>query len=638
MADLRVSRVEERLAVSNGLAERISIIARLPTAVTWNRLEGRPRTDDLARPLRAEVRDPLWMLARQWQLGEFAGADSGMPVRAKLLAYVNRVADVALRDQPPRPYDGMHALEATVERQPVEPDLLMSLHLGRQWLSAITVIVGAADPLLAAFQIAYAIPLPVPGGRDLAALQLTTYRKELRLRQALAGKSVDGAAVLADIDAAERGGRSLADAFVDRGIILPAAVSADIATAAANYLDRWRNILFTQPAAPTDDAWVPERLEHALSIGIPNGNRTETRLVADQYPGGHLDWYAFDFGSTQKASGDAPPSEKIVKAFVPTPVRFGGMPNVRWWEFEDRRVGFGLTTASKTDLVKLLLGEFGLVFSNDWFILPLSCKVGSMVATAGIVVSDNFGFNTLVEPTAGRHAALGLAGDWGMWTLARRDAPGKVDSRFFLAPALARSLESAPLDEVVFLRDEMANLTWGVEAVIPDAMGGGRDGRDAARLLRDAIARAYPVSVPAGDQASDVLLTYKLMGSVPENWIPMVSVRLQGEASATAFLQGAMPRVPPLEPTVDASNVPILESNVVLPRGGILSRAPHDKPNIIFEEEILRGGSVVRRTVQQARWHDGSTITWVGRKKLNGRGEGSSGLAFDQVTLRRPAS
>ncbi|MBM3728843.1 MAG: HlyD family efflux transporter periplasmic adaptor subunit [Acidobacteria bacterium] len=35
-----------------------------------------------------------------------------------------------------------------------------------------------------------------------------------------------------------------------------------------------------------------------------------------------------------------------------------GMPNVRWWEFEDHRVGFGLTTAAKTDLVKDGLTEF----------------------------------------------------------------------------------------------------------------------------------------------------------------------------------------------------------------------------------------------------------------------------------------
>ncbi|MGH3974222.1 MAG: hypothetical protein ACRDS9_12990 [Pseudonocardiaceae bacterium] len=36
-----------------------------PTVVVWNRLEGRPRTTGFDRALRAEIRDPLWMLTRQ---------------------------------------------------------------------------------------------------------------------------------------------------------------------------------------------------------------------------------------------------------------------------------------------------------------------------------------------------------------------------------------------------------------------------------------------------------------------------------------------------------------------------------------------------------------------------------------------
>ena len=42
-----------------------------PAIVYWNRLEGRPRKEKIDRTLKAEVRDPLWMLCRQWQVGEF---------------------------------------------------------------------------------------------------------------------------------------------------------------------------------------------------------------------------------------------------------------------------------------------------------------------------------------------------------------------------------------------------------------------------------------------------------------------------------------------------------------------------------------------------------------------------------------
>jgi hypothetical protein len=113
-------------------------------------------------------------------------------------------------------------------------------------------------------------------------------------------------------------------------------------------------------------------------------------------------------------------------------------------------------------------------------------------------------------------------------------------------------------------------------------------------------------------------------------------VRLAGQVAASAFLQGAMPRVPALDPALDGGGRPILGHQVVLPRGGVLEQDPVDRPNLIREEELLRGGAVVQRSYQQTRWSDGSTITWLGRRKLNGRGEGSSGLAFDQALPRKP--
>ena len=633
--DLDVKQLAQRLDTTTTLNPLLSSLVRLPTAVLWNRIEGRPRSDDLERSLRAEVRDPLWMLSRQWQLGEFDGEDAGMPVRAKLSAQTTALTSVALRDHPPVPYDANAPLEAVVERCPIEPDFMMGLHIGRRWLASLAkALLGAGDMVIASFRNVYAMAAPAAGGRDLTALELATHPAELLVRMALAGRGLDGTRLFADIAAALEAALSPSDAFVARGVAIDdAAHRATIdALAAALALALGLDVAGRAPG----QAWVAERLEHSFALGAAAVDGTETRLVADAYAGGRLDWYSLDVAAAGAAAGGEPRVERRIASFVPTPVRFAGMPNVRWWEFEDRRVGFGLTTAAKTDLVKLLLAQFALVFSNDWFIVPFATAVGTLVDIQGIVVTDNFGFNTLVEPTAKRGADRGLAGRWGMWTLERRDAPGEVDARFLLAPALARSLESKPLDEVVFLRDEMANLVWAVEAVIPDPVGGGRDARGAGKLLREAIARAYPEQPPPQDErAEDVLLEYRLMGQVPEHWIPFVSVRLQGQDTSTAFLQGAMPRVPPVEPVRDDAG-PVLRHNVVLPRGTLLARDPVANPNVINEEEVLRGGAIVRRTVQQARTHDGGTVTWSGRQKKNGRGEGSSGLSFDQVTMRRP--
>ena len=57
---------------------------RQPTIVSWNRLEPRPRSPNFERALRAEIRDALWMLTRQWQFGEFKGNDAGTATFAKV--------------------------------------------------------------------------------------------------------------------------------------------------------------------------------------------------------------------------------------------------------------------------------------------------------------------------------------------------------------------------------------------------------------------------------------------------------------------------------------------------------------------------------------------------------------------------
>src|SRR5271157_2742415 len=63
---------------------RLSTQILQPSVTTWTRLEPQPRDATLERSLQAQVRDPLWFLARQWQVGEFAGEDGGSPVQATL--------------------------------------------------------------------------------------------------------------------------------------------------------------------------------------------------------------------------------------------------------------------------------------------------------------------------------------------------------------------------------------------------------------------------------------------------------------------------------------------------------------------------------------------------------------------------
>jgi len=52
---------------------------------------------------------------------------------------------------------------------------------------------------------------------------------------------------------------------------------------------------------------------------------------------------------------------------------------------------------------------------------------------------------------------------------------------------------------------------------------------------------------------------------------------------------------------------------------------------LIREEEVPREGLIVRRSYQAARWYDGRLFVWAGNRASVGKGEASSGLAFDSL-------
>jgi hypothetical protein len=60
-----------------------------------------------------------------------------------------------------------------------------------------------------------------------------------------------------------------------------------------------------------------------------------------------------------------------------------------------------------------------------------------------------------------------------------------------------------------------------------------------------------------------------------------------------------------------------------------LEEKPQAKPYFIDEEEVSRAGALVQQSFQRTRWLNGKPFVWLGVTKTTGRGEGSSGLAFD---------
>ena len=124
---------------------RAALTKRLfPAITTWNRLESRPRSQNFERALRAEVRDALWMLTKQWQMGEFRGSDAGSPVFAKLLLATTRLTKYRAAGGAPQLFDASIPLETKVERRPVplqrqQQSIALDLRLvmARQWFALI---------------------------------------------------------------------------------------------------------------------------------------------------------------------------------------------------------------------------------------------------------------------------------------------------------------------------------------------------------------------------------------------------------------------------------------------------------------------------------------------------------------------
>ena len=605
MADAKQYRIDDMAAV---LDKRL-----LPSITVWNRLEGRPRTVEFGRALKAEVRDALWMLTRQWQMGEFRGDDAGSPILARFQVSDAPLTGYQARDAAPVGYDPTLPLEATVERRELAlldaaglGGLDLRLMLGRRFLKLIP------SPYRAAFIGRYGFELPADA--DAADTERVAHLDVWSTLQALAGRAMDGLLLYRHLKASATNrpwdGLTVLDA--DKPELLAAGVS----------LVSWFDAMFELPPAG-EGAWDPPRLEHrfAVTAGVSDGDK---RLVAEEYPGGRLDWTAFsiDPGGARGSGGLGPAS-----TVIPTGTRFDGMPNTRWWAFEDGRTNLGDIRADTTDLARLLFIEFALVYGNDWFTIPVALPVGSLARVEGLAVTNVFGERLWIE-AAGR----GEDDDWTRWSMFTLDIAGvdrePADTSLLVAPTVPQTATSLPLEDVRFLRDEIANMVWGVEQVVPLATGVGRRGAEAAAETLAHRTRLVEEAGGGGGGASPepaAPIRYEVMNTVPENWIPFIPVHVPGDIRETQLQRAAMPRL------IEGDPSPIEK---VRPRTTLLREGLDAVPAVAYyvhEEEVPRAGTQVQLVYQRTRWQSGKVVLWLAAQRQTSRGESSSGLAFDQL-------
>ncbi|MCZ6820657.1 MAG: hypothetical protein O7G31_14390 [Calditrichaeota bacterium] len=606
-----------------------------PAVVYWNRLEGRPRKVEIDRTLKVEIRDPLWMLCRQWQVGEFHAEDAGSAVAAKVQINTTRLNRFAARGGQAVPYDESVPLEATVESEHIfspadegaVTQLQLRVEMGQHWLKLLLQFTeinyrvqylqkyGFIDP--------GEIADPTPEEK-LGLAHLRSDRKAWQVFAAVKDRVIDGAKLMMAIHS----GDHLVWLENDSGIN-DATEKERILKAATAFIEWFRRI-YHQPGDETGTSWAPAYLEYQFTCSAPNdeSGRSKTVLTAEQYHQGHLDSYAFDIDPTGEAMPDEDSTtqdENIFEvraplSFIPTQIEFTGMPNVRWWTFEDRQTEFGHLRTDTTDLATLMLAEFGLIYGNDWTVVPYDLEIGTLAEIKGIVVTDVFGVRTFVRP-----AGSGPDDDWQHWNVYNQSTigpPGPADTRLFLAPAIGKLQEGKPFEKVILARDEMANMVWGVEQTIPGVLGSGVDGYETATALENFF-RQNEGEQPTTPEETDAKIQYKLGTTVPENWIPFIAVRTPETDRMVQLQRAAMPRLS------DAIPESIVEPRSKLLRHGLDS--PEPEPYHVHQEEVLRAGVVISRGFQRTRWFDGRIYTWVGRSKQTGHGEGASGLAFDQI-------
>jgi len=567
---------------------------RLPSITAWNRLEASPRAADFTRSLRAEVRDPLWMLTRQWQMGEFQGEDAATPVGARLLSRLQHADRMVFPNGTVRPYDDAIPLETRVEREPLREDLGMAVELARWlWREDGALVAAHRAALIARYPLTFA-----PEPNDVLGTQLY---------EAARTRWWNGYTLHADAttDGATPGISRFREWLDGEGSISSADRDA-LEALAARVAARVQRT-YSAPAAPDEDAWKAEQLEYGFALVTPPS--PQTVLAADEYYQGHVDWYSFDLDESTRRLGGGPvpttpaPEEGELTSFIPAPISFKGMPHPRFWQMEENQTDFGAINATTTALLHLVFAEFGLIYSNDWFMLPMPLPFNTLCEIRGIVVTDVFGQETLVRP-AGRGADT----DWHRWSMFKNaELGGAAKTRFYLASSVTHYLESEPVEKVNFLRDETANMVWAVENTVPSLAGPGIRGDE-----MDIGVAPTDTFTPAGS----ALVRYVAGTTVPTNWIPFLAVKMPGSDAEIRLQRARMPGAPPA-------------------RGRLLTEVP--PPYFVNEEEVPRAGTLVSRTWQRTRWVGGQTYLWLGRFKETGRGEGHSDLKFDQLEDIPPA-
>ena len=553
------------------------------------RLEGRSRDANNESGLEMRIADPLWMLGRQWQFGEFKGEDNGSPISIKANYRTEQTGFYSFPNFENKQKIGNVPLEARVEAMEIRPkDLRSKVRIGQKLEELIKAHFPANESTAFIHNLRKEFPLKMEGKPD---------QKSRSFFNLMAGNVPDGGSLWESIQKNE----------FPQSEFLPLAAVTDT-------LKKWYQALFLP--AEQESSWQSRNLVHQFSV---HGEK-DIELQAPDYQSGHLDWYSFD----QAAIGiDPTENTKDSEVFMPVRVSYAAMPDKRLFSFEDSKLELSGMEVDQSDLIKLMIIDFSLVSDNDWFTIPIEMELGELCWVNHITVKDVFGITTMInnDKDTGQYLDANPLKMWDAFKIRPSDLLRergknnqelykKEEQFLYLPPVAAFRQESRPLEELLFLRDEYANMVWGIERTVCNELGKPTNGYDLHLELNGPFLKTEDDI----EENNNPLPQFRLASPVPTNWIPYLPFHI--DDSNIELRRAVMMRNESKTAPEDIEPISLLAQNDLLN---------------IREEAIPRAGVRVQLTKQRVRWTDGQTYLWLGRKVLAGKGEGSSGLTFDQL-------
>jgi hypothetical protein len=537
-----------------------TVLAKPPA---WTRLEPQSVSGDPAPGISARLHDPLWLIGRQWQMGEFRGEDCGTPVSVRLRATTQALT--ALRPGGPDKGHAAIALDPDAVFEPAieaEPWAAPSL---RDRAEAAQALVAALVPLGWGGEAVLLEECPF----DLASADLMATAPDATWM--LIARHIP------DAEAAALALEGGAPGWL-------AGEPADMTDAAKIWLEWYRRNV--SPRTRAADSWHSDRLEYRFGLQAGTGPQAR-RLEAPCHLGGPIEWYSVDLaeGAGLGFAAAAPAAEHRAHVHA-TVLRYAGMPANRMWQFEDGQVNFGVTDVQPNDLARLVFLEYATIFGNDWLVSPIDLPRGVLAWVDEVSYTTTFGETIQVAPA-------GDQGRRGRFRLYSTDAPKGTEPCFVIPPNSRAAIEAAAREEVVFARDETANVVWAVERSIEGADG----------LARDRTSAAPPVA-PVARPGQGAELAWTLESLPPDYWIPMVPVP---KGSGGFFMRKG---------SFDGTDGA---------RGRVLAPVPFD----LFDEEVPREGVRLTRVPSALRDEQGRLNRWIARRVFSAWGEGRSRLAYD---------